>query len=66
MIGVFSSAMLAKKFSLRVWFAVLWLAVVLLGLGIALYVMPYGFGWFAGAIALAIVAILLIVPNWLR
>ena len=58
--------MLAKKFSLRVWFAVLWLAVVLLGLGIALYVMPYGFGWFAGAIALAIVAILLIVPNWLR
>jgi hypothetical protein len=57
-----------EVFTARLWlrFAALWLAAVLVGLGIVLYVMPYGFGWFAGAMALATVAILLIVPKWLR
>jgi hypothetical protein len=47
-------------------FAALWLTVVLVGLGIVFYVMPYGLGWSAGAMLLAIVSIALITPKWMR
>jgi hypothetical protein len=30
------------------------------------FVTPYGLWWFAGAMVLAVIAILLIVPKWLR
>ena len=40
--------------------------VVLVDLGISFYVLPYGLGWFVGAVALTIAGILLILPKWLR
>jgi membrane protein YdbS with pleckstrin-like domain len=57
-----------KVFTVRLWLrvAALWLAVVLVGLGIVFYVMPYGLIWSAGAVLLGIVAILLVTPKWLR
>ena len=57
-----------KVFSLRLVlrFAALWLLLMVVGLGIAFYVLPYGPGWFAGAVLLTIAGILLIVPKWLR
>jgi hypothetical protein len=57
-----------KVFTARLWirFAALWLAVIVIGLMISFYVLPYGVGWFAGAALLAIAGILLIVPKWLR
>jgi hypothetical protein len=42
---------------------VLWLAVVLAGLVISFYVLPFGLWWSAGAVVLAIIGILLIVPK---
>ena len=56
---VFSPRLLLK-------FAGLLLLAVLVGLGISFYVLPYGLGWFAGAVLIAITGILLIVPRWLR
>ena len=57
-----------EVFSLRllVRFSALLLVVVLVGLAICLYILPYGIGWFAGAVILTIAGILLIVPKWLR
>jgi hypothetical protein len=57
-----------RVFTVQLWlrFAALWLAVVLVGLGIVWFVMPYGLWWFAGAPLFAIAVILLIVPKWLR
>jgi hypothetical protein len=46
-------------------FAALWLAVVLAGFIIFVYILPYGVEWFATAAGLAILGILLIVPRWL-
>ena len=47
-------------------FAAMLGVVVLVGLGISFYVLPYGLGWFVGAVALTIAGILLILPKWLR
>jgi len=57
-----------EVFSLRllVRFSALLLVVVLVGLAICFYVLPYGIGWFAGAVILTIAGILLIAPKWLR
>ena len=57
-----------EVFSLRllVRFSALLFVVVLVGLAICLYILPYGIGWFAGAVILTIAGILLIVPKWLR
>jgi hypothetical protein len=57
-----------KIFTARLWFrfAALWLAVVLIGVVISFYVLPYGLWWSAGAVGLTIVGILLIVPKWMR
>src|SRR5437773_10541532 len=55
---VFSPRLLLK-------FAGLLLLAVLVGLGISFYVLPYGLGWFVGAVVLTIVGILLILPKWL-
>ena len=57
-----------EVFSLRllVRFFALLFAVVVVGLAICFYVLPYGLGWFAGTVLLTIAGILLIVPKWLR
>ena len=57
-----------EVFSLRLLlrFATMLGVVVLVGLGISFYVLPYGLGWFVGAVVLTIVGILLILPKWLR
>jgi len=47
-------------------FAAMLGVVVLVGLGISFYVLPYGSGWFVGAVVLTIVGILFILPKWLR
>ena len=44
-------------------FAALWLAVVLLGLGIVFFVMPLGLGWSIAAVLLGIVGILVITRS---
>jgi len=56
-----------KALSLYLWlrFAALLLVVVIIGLAISFYVLPYGLGWFAGAVLLAIAGVLLVVPRWL-
>ena len=51
---------------LLVRFTVLCLAVVIVGFGITVYVLPYGVGWFAGTALLTIAGIMLIVLKWLR
>src|SRR5213594_3450053 len=57
-----------EVFSVRILlrFAAMLILVVLVGLGISFYVLPYGLGWFVGAVVLTIVGILLILPKWLR
>ena len=57
-----------EVFSLRLLlrFAAMLILVVIVGLGILFYVLPYGLEWFAGAVLIAITGILLIVPRWLR
>src|SRR5437867_4114635 len=57
-----------EVFSLRLLFrfAAMLGLVVLVGLGISFYVLPYGLGWFVGAVVLTIAGILLIVARWLR
>ena len=47
-------------------FAALWFAVVVIGLAIAFYVLPYGLGWLAIAVLLTIAGVLLVVPRRLR
>ena len=47
-------------------FARLLLLAVLVGLGIAFYVLPYGLEWFAGTVVIVIAGILLTTPKWLR
>jgi hypothetical protein len=56
-----------EVFSLRVVlrFAALWFAVVIIGFAVSFHVLPYGVGWFAGAVVIAIAGILLVVPRWL-
>jgi hypothetical protein len=56
-----------KVLTARLWFrfAVLWVAVILAGLGIAFYVLPYGLVSFLVAVVLAVGGILLIAPKWL-
>ena len=54
---------ISRRLVLR--FAALWLAVVAVGFAIAVYILPYGLGWFAGAVGLSVAGILLIVPRWL-
>ena len=57
-----------EVFSLRllVRFSALLFVVMLVGLGVCFYILPYGIGWFAGAVILTIAGILLVVPKWLR
>ena len=57
-----------EVFSLRllVRFAAMLGFVVLVGLGISFYVLPYGLGWFVGAVVLTIASILFVAPRWLR
>jgi hypothetical protein len=57
-----------KTLSARLWlrFAALLLAVVAIGFALGLYVLPYGLGWFVGALILASLGILLIAPKWSR
>ena len=45
--------------------AALWLTVVIIGLEIVWFVMPYGLWWFPGVMVLAVIGILLIVPKWM-
>jgi hypothetical protein len=47
-------------------FVALLLAVVAIGFALGLYVLPYGLGWFVGALILAGLGVLLVVPKWLR
>src|SRR5437667_761206 len=44
-------------------FAAMLVLVVVVGLGISFYVLPYGLEWFVGAVVIAIVGILLILPK---
>jgi len=55
-----------EVFSLRLWlrFAALLLAVVIIGLAISFYVLPFGLGWSVSAVLLAIAGVLLFVPRW--
>ena len=57
-----------EVFSLRrlLRFGAMLILVVLVGLGVSFYVLPYGLGWFVGAVVLTIVGILIILPKWLR
>ena len=57
-----------EVFSLRLMlrFAAILGIVVILGLGISLYVLPYGLEWFAGTVLLIIAGVLFIVPKVLR
>lgn len=57
-----------ELFSLRLLlrFAAILFLVVVIGLGISFYVLPYGLGWFVGAVVLTIAGILLVAPKWLR
>src|SRR5438093_4143229 len=57
-----------EVFSLRllVRFSALLFVVILVGLGVCFYILPYGIGCFAGAVILTIAGILLVVPKWLR
>ena len=57
-----------KVFTLRLWlrFAVLLVAVVAIEFALGFYVLPYGLGWFVGALHLAGVGALLLAPKWLR
>src|SRR5947199_2869903 len=57
-----------EVFSLRLLlrFCAMFILVVIVGLGVSFYVLPYGLGWFVGAVVLTIVGILLILPKWLR
>ena len=47
-------------------FTAMLVLVMIVGLGVSFYVLPYGLGWFVGAVVLTIVGILLILPKWLR
>jgi len=42
------------------------LVVVIIGLAISFHVLPYGLGWFAGAVIVIITGILLMAPKVLR
>ena len=57
-----------KVFTLRLWLriAALLLAVVIIGFALGLYVLPYGLGWFVGALLFVVAVTLLIAPKWLR
>src|SRR5439155_7758369 len=56
-----------KALSLRLWlrFAALLLVVVIIGLAISFYVLPFSLGWSVSAVLLTIAGILLFVPRWL-
>jgi len=55
-----------EVFSLCLWlrFAALLLAMVIIGLAISFYILPFGLGWSVSAVLLAIAGILLFVPRW--
>ncbi len=57
-----------EVFSARLWlrFAALWLAVVVVGVGIVFYMLPLGVWWLVGAVVVAIVGICLVAPRCLR
>ena len=46
-------------------FAALLLVVVIIGLAISFYVLPFSLGWSVSAVLLTIAGILLFVPRWL-
>jgi len=47
-------------------FTGLLLLVMLVGLGISFYVLPYGLGRLTGAVVLTILEIVLVVPKWIQ
>src|SRR5436190_23537693 len=47
-------------------FAAMLVLVVVVGLGISFYVLPYGLGWFVGAVVITIASLLFVAPKWLR
>ena len=47
-------------------FAAMLVLVVIVGLGISFYVLPYGLGWFVGAVVITIASLLFVAPKWLR
>jgi hypothetical protein len=62
-IGSFSLAVHAMRFS-RYASAPVCCDARSCGDRISFYVLPYGLGWFIGAVVLTIVGILLILPKW--
>jgi hypothetical protein len=57
-----------KVFSIHLWlrFAVLWVAVVLVGFIEGYVLFPFGLAAFFGAILLTAVVVCLVAPKWLR
>ena len=57
-----------EVFSLRLLlrFCAMLILVVIVGLGVSFYVLPYGLGWFVGAVVLTIAGLLFVAPKWLR
>ena len=57
-----------KVFTLKPWlrFVALWFAVTVVGFAVSFYILPYSLLWFAAALLLLIVGILLLAPKWLR
>ena len=47
-------------------FAAMLVLVVVVGLGLSFYVLPYGLGWFVGAVVITIASLLFVAPKWLR
>ena len=56
-----------KVLTLRLWlrFAVMLLAVVVIGFVLGFYISPYGLEWFVGTVVVVGVSVLLIAPKWL-
>ena len=57
-----------EVFSLRLLlrFCAMLILVVIVGLGVSFYVLPYGLGWFVGAVVITIASLLFVAPKWLR
>ena len=47
-------------------FTAMLVLVMIVGLGVSFYVLPYGLGWFVGAVVITIASLLFVAPKWLR